>query len=89
MEDHINPNCHGRWLKATAVNYHDSGATIQFDSSWGKGEIESRLMGAFNVSNLLLALATLLALGYPLADLLKSAAFTAGVRPYGSVQRAG
>ena len=28
-------------------------------------------MGAFNVSNLLLALATLLALGYPLADLLK------------------
>jgi UDP-N-acetylmuramoyl-L-alanyl-D-glutamate--2,6-diaminopimelate ligase len=74
MEDHINPNCHGRWLKATAVNYHDSGATIQFDSSWGNGEIESRLMGAFNVSNLLLALATLLALGYPLADLLKTAA---------------
>lgn len=72
MEDHINPNCHGRWLKATAVNYHDSGATIQFDSGWGKGEIESRLMGAFNVSNLLLALATLLALGYPLADLLKT-----------------
>lgn len=74
MEDHINPNCHGRWLKATAVNYHDSGATIQFDSSWGNGEIESRLMGAFNVSNLLLALATLLALGYPLAYLLKTAA---------------
>ncbi|MCW7002662.1 Mur ligase family protein [Escherichia coli] len=30
MEDHINPNCHGRWLKATDVNYHDSGATIRF-----------------------------------------------------------
>lgn len=74
MEDHINPNCHGRWLKATDVNYHDSGATICFSSSWGDGEIESRLMGAFNVSNLLLALATLLALGYPLADLLKTAA---------------
>ncbi|HAX8893917.1 TPA: UDP-N-acetylmuramoyl-L-alanyl-D-glutamate--2,6-diaminopimelate ligase, partial [Escherichia coli] len=66
MEDHINPNCHGRWLKATEVNYHDSGATIRFSSSWGDGEIESHLMGAFNVSNLLLALATLLALGYPL-----------------------
>lgn len=64
MEDHINPNCHGRWLKAVEVKYHDSGATIRFDSSWGEGEIESRLMGAFNVSNLLLALATLLALGY-------------------------
>lgn len=74
MEDHINPNCHGRWLKATEVNYHDSGATIRFSSSWGDGEIESHLMGAFNVSNLLLALATLLALGYPLADLLKTAA---------------
>ncbi len=71
MEDHINLNCHGRWLKATEVNYHDSGATIRFSSSWGDGEIESHLMGAFNVSNLLLALATLLALGYPLADLLK------------------
>ncbi|WP_252703608.1 Mur ligase family protein, partial [Shigella flexneri] len=69
MEDHINPNCHGRWLKATEVNYHDSGATIRFSSSWGDGEIESHLMGAFNVSNLLLALATLLALGYPLAGL--------------------
>ncbi|NVJ11373.1 UDP-N-acetylmuramoyl-L-alanyl-D-glutamate--2,6-diaminopimelate ligase, partial [Myxococcus sp. AM001] len=56
------------------VNYHDRGATIRFSSSWGDGEIESRLMGAFNVSNLLLALATLLALGYPLADLLKTAA---------------
>ena len=74
MEDHINPNCHGRWLKANDVNYHDSGATIRFSSSWGDGEIESHLMGAFNVSNLLLALATLLALGYPLADLLKTAA---------------
>lgn len=73
MEDHINPNCHGRWLKAVDVKYHDSGATIRFTSSWGDGEIESRLMGAFNVSNLLLALATLLALGYPLADLLKTA----------------
>ncbi len=30
---------------ANAVNYHDSGATIQFDSA-SKGEIESRLMGA-------------------------------------------
>lgn len=45
MEDHINPNCHGRWLKAVDVKYHDSGATIRFTSSWGDGEIESRLMG--------------------------------------------
>lgn len=73
IANNIDPNCHGRWLKATAVSYHDSGATIAFDSSWGTGEIESRLMGEFNVSNLLLALAALLALGYPLAGLLSTA----------------
>lgn len=74
MEDNLQPGCRGRWLKATNVHYHDGGATIHFSSSWGDGEFESRLMGAFNVSNLLLALATLLALGYPLADLLTTAA---------------
>ncbi|WP_256741417.1 UDP-N-acetylmuramoyl-L-alanyl-D-glutamate--2,6-diaminopimelate ligase, partial [Cronobacter sakazakii] len=73
MENNINPGCHGRWLRADAVEYHDRGATLRFSSSWGDGEIESRLMGAFNVSNLLLALGTLLALGYPLAALLESA----------------
>ncbi|XNM89532.1 hypothetical protein ACLK1X_00580 [Escherichia coli] len=31
-------------MKATEVNYHDSGATIRFSSSWGDGEIESHLM---------------------------------------------
>ncbi|MEI7186720.1 UDP-N-acetylmuramoyl-L-alanyl-D-glutamate--2,6-diaminopimelate ligase [Dickeya dianthicola] len=60
------------WLKATHIDYHDSGFTVQFDSSWGAGEINSRLMGAFNVSNLLLALATLLSLGYSLEQLVKA-----------------
>lgn len=60
------------WLKATHTDYHDSGFTVQFDSSWGAGEINSRLMGAFNVSNLLLALATLLSLGYSLEQLVKT-----------------
>lgn len=87
MEDHINPNCHGRWLKAVEVNYHDSGATIRFASSPGEGEIESRLMGAFNVSNLLLALATLLALGYPDGRTAQHRrASAARLWPYGSVQ---
>ncbi|MFU9137282.1 UDP-N-acetylmuramoyl-L-alanyl-D-glutamate--2,6-diaminopimelate ligase [Erwinia tasmaniensis] len=69
MDNNLQPGCRGRWLSATRVDYHDNGARISFDSSWGTGEIESRLMGAFNVSNLLIALATLLALGYPLAKL--------------------
>lgn len=73
MARDIDPTCHKRWLKAIRISYHDSGATIHFDSCWGAGEIESRLMGAFNVSNLLLALATLLALGYPLDQLVTTA----------------
>lgn len=70
MENNLQPGCHGRWLKATQVNYHDNGAAISFESSWGNGMVESRLMGAFNVSNLLVALATLLSLGYPLTELI-------------------
>ncbi|MFP9231003.1 UDP-N-acetylmuramoyl-L-alanyl-D-glutamate--2,6-diaminopimelate ligase [Pectobacterium cacticida] len=74
MENNLVPDRRGRWLKATQINYHDNGASIVFDSSWGRGEIESRLMGAFNVSNMLLALATLLSLGYPLDKLVVTAA---------------
>ncbi|MRT40860.1 UDP-N-acetylmuramoyl-L-alanyl-D-glutamate--2,6-diaminopimelate ligase [Enterobacteriaceae bacterium RIT702] len=73
MEDNLQSGCHGRWLKATEVDYHDGGAHIKFSSSWGNGEFDSRLMGAFNVSNLLLALATLLALDYPLDALVATA----------------
>lgn len=71
MKDHINPNRHGCWLEAITINYHDSGAVIQFDSSQGNSEIEGRLMSILDVNNLPLALAILLALGYPLADLPK------------------
>ena len=74
MENNIQPDYSGRWVLATAVEYHDGGATIHFSSSWGNGKIDSRLMGPFNVSNLLLALATLLALGYPLEGLQNTAA---------------
>lgn len=73
MENHTQPDCAGRWLAATAVEYHDGGASVHFSSSWGEGKLESRLIGAFNVSNLLLALATMLALGYPLDELQETA----------------
>lgn len=64
---------HGFWLSATNITYQDQGVRITFDSAWGAGEFTSHLMGEFNVSNLLLALATLLALEYPLAQLLATA----------------
>ncbi|HGN1706222.1 TPA: UDP-N-acetylmuramoyl-L-alanyl-D-glutamate--2,6-diaminopimelate ligase [Providencia rettgeri] len=72
MENQIPENWQGPWLKATEVEYHDKGATIHFDSSWGNGAFESPLMGAFNVSNLLVAMATLLMMDYPLEQLLAS-----------------
>ena len=57
------------FLYADKIVYHDDGATIHFQSSWGAGELQSRLIGSFNVSNLLLVTATLLQLGYPLTQL--------------------
>ncbi|KYP97015.1 hypothetical protein BG74_06270, partial [Sodalis-like endosymbiont of Proechinophthirus fluctus] len=57
------PERQGDWLCAGEVRYHARGADITFHSSWGEGTVHSQLIGEFNVSNLLLALTTLLALG--------------------------
>ncbi|CAQ83200.1 MULTISPECIES: UDP-N-acetylmuramoyl-L-alanyl-D-glutamate--2,6-diaminopimelate ligase [Photorhabdus] len=73
MENRLPENWQGRWLSASEIKYHDKGVSVTFESSWGGGTIDSPLMGAFNVSNLLLALSTLLALGYPLKKLLETA----------------
>ncbi|WP_392563098.1 UDP-N-acetylmuramoyl-L-alanyl-D-glutamate--2,6-diaminopimelate ligase [Orbus sturtevantii] len=62
------------YLAVSSVNYHDQGATIIFESSFGNGVLHSRLFGDFNVSNLLLAFAALLSLNYPLAALVDTAA---------------
>ncbi|CBJ82599.1 UDP-N-acetylmuramoylalanyl-D-glutamate 2,6-diaminopimelate ligase [Xenorhabdus bovienii str. Jollieti] len=73
MENRLPKNWSGRWLSTSDIHYHDKGASITFTSSWGQGTLNSPLMGAFNVSNLLLALATLLSLEYPLQKLLEAA----------------
>lgn len=67
------------WLKAENITFHSQGASIQFASSWGNGRLHSPLIGEFNVSNLLLAFASLLALGYPLAELTESVTQLQGV----------
>lgn len=64
----------GKWIRVVKANYHVYGTDIFFDSSWGNGVIHSQLLGTFNVSNLLLALGTLLALGYPLSLLVHTSA---------------
>lgn len=51
------------------IHYHNNGVTINIVSSWGEADLDSTLIGEFNVANLLTALATLLVLGYPLTSL--------------------
>ncbi|VFP87966.1 UDP-N-acetylmuramoyl-L-alanyl-D-glutamate--2,6-diaminopimelate ligase [Candidatus Erwinia haradaeae] len=72
--DHKNHcNQHQQWLIAQKVTYSNSGTSIDFTSSWGSGYIETHLIGSFNVINLLLSLATLLSLQYPLVVLTRTA----------------
>ncbi|WP_299019138.1 UDP-N-acetylmuramoyl-L-alanyl-D-glutamate--2,6-diaminopimelate ligase [uncultured Photobacterium sp.] len=68
LEAHQGP---ALWLEQ--VEYSTLGVTVSFDSSWGAGQFTAPLVGSFNVMNLMLALATLLATGHPLARLLEMA----------------
>ena len=52
---------------------------IDVASSWGNGTLHSPLIGVFNVSNLLLATAVLLALGYSFDDLIRTVSQLKGV----------
>lgn len=48
------------WIRAISIIPDPEGMTIGIESSWGTGHINSRLLGRFNVSNLLAVLAVLL-----------------------------
>ena len=58
----------GEFVRATRVQAESSGLVIGIESSWGVGEVRAPLVGDFNVDNVLTVLASLLALGVPLAD---------------------
>ncbi len=60
-------------LWANRVSYSDSGISMSIDGYWGKGELTVPLIGAFNASNVLLSLATLLTLGFDKSVLLACA----------------
>jgi UDP-N-acetylmuramoyl-L-alanyl-D-glutamate--2,6-diaminopimelate ligase len=64
-----------RALWATSIDYSESGIEIDFDGFWGTGHFKAPLVGEFNASNLLLALAALLALGCDKHSLLNQAAY--------------
>lgn len=55
-------------LFATAMQPTPTGLRIDFNGSWGAGQLQSRLIGAFNAENLLGVLGVLLGLGLPLTQ---------------------
>jgi UDP-N-acetylmuramoyl-L-alanyl-D-glutamate--2,6-diaminopimelate ligase len=55
-------------LFATAMQPTATGLLIDFNGSWGKGQLQSRLIGSFNAENVLGVLGVLLGLGLSLTQ---------------------
>ncbi len=55
-------------ISAHRLDLSSRGLHLEIETPWGKSEIESRLLGAFNASNLLGVLGMLLAAGVSLSD---------------------
>lgn len=65
-----------RHVDAQRVTASPLGLDIALDTSWGRGALHSRLIGAFNVDNLLAVLGELLSAGIALEDAVKALAAT-------------
>ncbi|MGF1722179.1 UDP-N-acetylmuramoyl-L-alanyl-D-glutamate--2,6-diaminopimelate ligase [Vibrio kyushuensis] len=61
------------YVYATDVQYSEAGITLTFSGQFGDGSFTSPLIGEFNASNLLLALTTLLSLGFDKQSLIDTA----------------
>ncbi|MDE2346385.1 MAG: UDP-N-acetylmuramoyl-L-alanyl-D-glutamate--2,6-diaminopimelate ligase [Gammaproteobacteria bacterium] len=61
----------GKLLRATHVSLHAGGTRFDVEGSFGTGHVQSRLLGAFNVGNLLAVLGVLLALEVPFGQALR------------------
>ncbi|WNC68073.1 UDP-N-acetylmuramoyl-L-alanyl-D-glutamate--2,6-diaminopimelate ligase [Thalassotalea nanhaiensis] len=59
------------FLSASNVVCHNQGVSFKLASSWGNCDINSALLGEFNVANLLAAMAVLLVKGVELSDIAK------------------
>jgi len=59
------------WVWGKEIQPTEKGMHIQLESSWGTGSFDSRLLGRFNVSNLLAVLAVLLEQEVPMASALQ------------------
>ena len=58
-------------VRGLNLRLHSQGLSLDVESPWGAGRLESALWGRFNASNLFAALAVLLTMGVPLADALQ------------------
>jgi len=62
------PPTGARFVRAARVQGEPIGLTIEVESSWGSQVLQMRLVGEFNVDNVLTVLAVLLAWGIPLGE---------------------
>ena len=60
------------FVRASRVTPDPAGLVIGVDSSWGPGELTVRLIGEFNVDNVLTVLAVLLAWNIPLSQAIRA-----------------
>lgn len=60
-----------RHCLATNVKYHNAGCDFSLQTSWGNAEVSIPLFGMFNISNVLSAVATLLAEGERFEDVMR------------------
>jgi UDP-N-acetylmuramoyl-L-alanyl-D-glutamate--2,6-diaminopimelate ligase len=77
----------GADVTATAMATNATGIALSVATPWGKGDVQTRLVGAFNAANLLGVLAVLLASEVPLAEALVALADLAA--PAGRMQLLG
>lgn len=71
--DSTHPASTHHCLWANEAHYSDAGISLSIDGHWGTADLQAPLIGAFNASNLLVALATLLSLGFELDKLVQVA----------------
>lgn len=71
INNHYSSFLSKKWINVNKIEEKHDYTTISFNSTWGSGILSSKLIGLFNVTNLLLALASLLELKYPIQDLIK------------------
>ncbi|MGI4816761.1 MAG: Mur ligase family protein [Janthinobacterium lividum] len=68
------------WINVINIIYSTSRTKIFFNSSWGSGKLYSLLLGNFNITNILLAMTSMLLLKYSINILVQSSKFLQPIR---------